>query len=1244
MIKTVECSHPRWPFLRRSTAWLTTPMNLERRVPFPFRDSTRELSFRGILTLCLLGCLLTARAQDPRLTNPGYPLDTNVSVGATVSFRAFATTTNAPLRYQWQHDGTNLLNATNVTLLITNVTIAHAGGYLATITNASGAYTNTRTAILTVDPTFTKITQGPVVEDREPSIGGIWGDYDGDGRLDLFVSNSGGVYRNTLYRNLGGDQFVRVTNALTALAAYTWGAQWADMDNDGDLDILINHPFKSGTGREQNELFRNDGGGVFTRMTNTVTAVAAWWTDASWVDHDGDGWLDIFATTQSFMGAQSYDNYFFQNLADGRFAAWTTNEVGAVVKPHSETAGPAWCDIDGDGDLDLYVSKYQGATNFLYRNDGGRLIPVTAGSLPAARSTWAAIWADFNNDGLFDLFTTGEDGTNMFHLNRGNWLFEDATVASGLVLAGTVYNPTVGDFDNDGDPDLYVAVYDAADVLYVNRGDATFDRVNVGSPLTEGSRNSATWVDYNNDGFLDLFQGCGEITPTLNLLYRNSLPQYGNTNHWLKLRLKGTASNASAIGARVWARAIIGGKETWQVRQIVSGFYGVGSTDGLLVHFGLGDATHVDLLRIEWPSGNVQEISNLIPVDRLITFTETIPIIPVRPSASLNGSVTLTRSVLAGASYQWRLEGVDLVGQTNRILNLTNILAIQQGHYSVVASNATTFITNFVYLSVDTQFSKITTGPVVAGNESGWACTWADYDDDGDIDLLVGNGPEAAGLERMGLFRNDGTAGFVRLTNEVGSLVSELGRFGGGIWADYDNDGALDCLVMDWTSTSTALALHRNLGNGMFRRETAPPLTQGIPGYVSWVDYDNDGWLDVFDAMAWSDGGIPTNALFRALGFGAFTFVNTGILVKDTFVGLEGAAWGDFDGDGDQDLLATDFHAWRRNSSAYPNRFYRNDGGGVFTRITNNAIALDQTSSLVPAWADYDNDGRLDLFLTCYDETSRLFHNDGNGQFTRILMGPGLETAQPAWGDYDNDGDLDLYISRGQGTATTSLFYLNNGDGTFSAITLGSPANDLGRSGSCIWGDYDNDGFLDLFVARNRGGQDALYHNNGNGNHWLLVKLVGTTSNRSAIGAKVRAYAKVQGKFQWQLRDIQGGNRCQNDPRAHFGLETSTNVTTLRIEWPSGTVQELSNVATKQMLTIVEPRRPVLTLEATPAGSTGALKADPNQTYQIHASDDVTTGWTILTNITSDVTGTAYWSDTAPSPQGYRFYKAVKTP
>ena len=150
---------------------------------------------------------------------------------------------------------------------------------------------------------------------------------------------------------------------------------------------------------------------------------------------------------------------------------------------------------------------------------------------------------------------------------------------------------------------------------------------------------------------------------------------------------------------------------------------------------------------------------------------------------------------------------------------------------------------------------------------------------------------------------------------------------------------------------------------------------------------------------------------------------------------------------------------------------------------------------------------------------------------------------------------------------------------TFTKIATGSPVNDLGYSAGCAWGDYDNDGFLDLFVSNGwitKSENNFLYRNNGNSNSWITFKLVGTVSNRAAIGAKVRVYATIHGNPIWQMREISGGSGygSQNDMRPSFGLGDATNVDLVQIEWPSGIVQTLTSVPAKQLLTVVEHQTP----------------------------------------------------------------------
>ena len=163
--------------------------------------------------------------------------------------------------------------------------------------------------------------------------------------------------------------------------------------------------------------------------------------------------------------------------------------------------------------------------------------------------------------------------------------------------------------------------------------------------------------------------------------------------------------------------------------------------------------------------------------------------------------------------------------------------------------------------------------------------------------------------------------------------------------------------------------------------------------------------------------------------------------------------------------------------------------------------------------------------------------------------------------DYDSDGDLDLYICRAAASPTDlhpNVLHRNNGDGTFTQILTCRLSTDTRRVWGAAWGDYDNNGFPDVYVCNfETSYPNALYRNEGNGNNWLVFKLVGTASNRSAIGAKVRVEAVLGGKTVWQRRDISGGGGYgQNDPRAHFGLRDATEVKTVRIEWPSGIVQD----------------------------------------------------------------------------------------
>jgi hypothetical protein len=485
----------------------------------------------------------------------------------------------------------------------------------------------------------------------------------------------------------------------------------------------------------------------------------------------------------------------------------------------------------------------------------------------------------------------------------------------------------------------------------------------------------------------------------------------------------------------------------------------------------------------------------------------------------------------------------------------------------------------------DTGFVKIISGAIVNDGGFGFGCAWGDYDGDGFIDLFVCNYWDGNVVPHDFLYHNRGDGTFERIT--AGPLVNANAWATAAAWGDFDNDGQLDLFVARPGNNGTGPnTLYHNDGQGHFSKVTTGLLvTQTLKSHAGiWADFDNDGLLDLVVANFRSTSAAAfDNYLYHNNGDGTFQRLSFGAKSASNGDSFDAAA-ADLDNDGWIDLVFAQGAANNKQTSL----LYRNNQSGTLQFLPDSVVSTTLANSAAAAWGDYDNDGFLDLFI-CTNPEGRnlLYHNNGNGTFTLLTNSVvGLEvgsSAGCAWGDYDNDGWLDLFVARiGKYDSNFNVtqpqnncLYHNNRDGSFTKVTSGAIVNEPGYSFGCAWGDYDNDGFLDLFVSNGwiqQSKNNFLYHNGRNTNNWINFKLVGTVSNRSAIGAKVRVKATIGGRAVWQMREVSGGSGhgCQNDMRANFGLGDATNVDLVRIEWPSGIVQSLTDVASKEFLTVVE--------------------------------------------------------------------------
>jgi enediyne biosynthesis protein E4 len=492
-----------------------------------------------------------------------------------------------------------------------------------------------------------------------------------------------------------------------------------------------------------------------------------------------------------------------------------------------------------------------------------------------------------------------------------------------------------------------------------------------------------------------------------------------------------------------------------------------------------------------------------------------------------------------------------------------------------------------------------------------------DYDRDGLMDIYFTNGARSPSLQRSGrdhwnrLYKNLGNARFADVTERAG--VQGDGYMMGAAAADFDNDGFPDLFVAGVGLN----ILYRNLGNGTFRDVTADArLTSRHPKYGpmwsihgAWLDFDRDGWLDLFivNYCVWDPAREPycgekapglrtychprhyaplPNQLFRNNRDGTFRDVSIESDVGRHLGKGMGAAVGDVDDDGWPDVFVA--------NDTEPNFLFRNGGNGTFEDVAAAwGVAFNQFGSPVSAMGadlrDFDNDGRLDLFVTDLSNEGFLLYRHAGTHFDDVSDVSGITFATlpyAGWSnpiaDYNNDGWKDLFSANGHVTDNVesiqgrpyhqgNSLLLNRGNGTFRDAS--SEAGDLHKPGAhrgAVVTDLDNDGRLDLVVTALGERAKVLRNTSASAGQWLMLRLVGRTSNRDGLGTFVRATLD-DGRVLVSHATTSVGFASSSDPRIHIGVPPARRVTLLALRWPSGARQTIQRPALNRILTIEEP-------------------------------------------------------------------------
>jgi hypothetical protein len=828
--------------------------------------------------------------------------------------------------------------------------------------------------------------------------GVAFGDYDNDGDLDVALAQGGGV-TEIILKNEGGVYYQFTIPSFGDSSAVAW----ADFDRDGDLDLAISN---RGVGDEV--IMRNDGSDSFSLVAIPGTAGDS--RGIAWGDYNNDGYLDLLVGNEG-----NEDEVLIINNGDASFSTMT------LVGTSSRTIGVAWADYNNDGWLDFVAGNYNNEDDYIATNNGDGTFTYNEVT-GSGGFTVGVAWGDVDGDGDLDV-VAAVDGNDHVLRNDGGGTFTSVNIGG---TSQTSEGIALADIDNDGDLDAVVANNaSAASILLTNNGAGSFgyDFLD-GTEAKEGR--GISLGDADQDGTLDIVQGIdvsgavllrndatlSPTAPTAPLVLSSSFTEY-------------SVNSTSGVLTMEWAPGSDVDETTATLRYFVRLGTSTGNSELATLPARYGQSGYGGGFLHSFKIGPVNNGRKLVvnkgdDIYWAVT-TEDSTFLRSAPSVEQSANLTAPSPV------------TDLLAESIVSTGLSaSSMSVTLAWTSPGADGASGAIVGGVF---DIRYSSIAPiADLAAYGGASYQQAITTNASPGTLHRVTLPGLNVAATHYFSITVLDEFGVRSTLSNGATALsyIIEIPATSGlnqGIaWGDYDGDGDLDFAVIGAVSY-----VGSNNSDGTF---STSPLT-GITGEtIAWGDYDRDGDLD----LAVASSGSADELILRNTG-GVFADAS---LLTGSVGASHGVAWGDYDNDGDLDLAVS-------NKSGEDDYIAENQGDGTFSTFTLTGLAGDSRGI---SWADYDADGDLDLAVARLGTNDVILRNDGSGTFTEYqIPGSAQQTWGFAWGDADGDGDLDLLGS----TNGSESLHRNNGDGTFTRLSLLDGVNSL----TAAWGDFDNDNDLD---------------------------------------------------------------------------------------------------------------------------------------------------------------------------------------